>query len=337
MTMYKLFFLLIFVLAAVFFRGLLPEKKAVLSIDGHKSGQMEYIIKDGHAYVRADKVSEALSLAYGSDISFHPKWNKVLVVIDPGHGGKDSGTVFDVNRTSQSGSGKTRISEKDLNMLYSMELKKTIEQDPRFEVRLTRETDVFLALPYRNYIAGVVGADFFISMHVNSFGGKLNKECRKSGFEIYSLSDYAVNMNGYETSLDTYRLGKAARKFKENAAKGYELGSYIAARLRMADIPIYGGNEVNLADFAVLRRSKVPSVLLEAGFLCNKDDRVKLESDDYREKISQAVYMAILDYSFNAGILKRESVYDAFFRKIANVKIPRPQGDNTPVIADVNH
>ena len=181
----------------------------------------------------------------------------------------------------------------------------------------------------------MIGADFFISMHINSFGGKLNKECRKKGVEIYSLSDYAVNMNGYETSLNTYSLRKITKKFQDNAAKGYELGSYIAARLRMMDIPIYGGNEVNMADFAVLRRSNVPSVLLEAGFLCNKDDRVKLESDDYREKISQAVYMAILDYSFNAGILKREAVYDAFFPKYSNVR--KPQANSTPVVSEENH
>jgi len=302
-----LFFILIFNLC---FNACQGDREAILSIDGRKSGSLPYIMKGGHAYIRADKAAEALTLAYGSDISFNRTWDKILVLVDPGHGGHDTGTYFDV-RTTRQEHGKEitksrRMTEKDLNMLYAFEIKKAIETDPRFEVRLTRETDVFLSLPYRSYISKVVAADFFVSVHVNSLGAKRNKECPKSGFEVYSISENALNAIPIEDGKSPKKRKKQMEFLQRNAENSYVLAHFIAERLKEAEIPIYSDKNVFTADFAVLRRSQIPAVLLETGFLCNAEDREKLESDEYREKTAQSVYLGLLDYAEESGYIRNE-------------------------------
>lgn len=303
----KNFLFILFFAFAMFFNACQGDKEAVLSIDGKKSGSLPYIMKDGHAYVRADKAAAALSLAYGSDISFNRTWDKLLVLIDPGHGGHDAGAFFDVKISTDAGGKKItktkRMNEKDLNMIYALEIKKAIEADPRFEARLTRENDIFITLPYRSYMSRVLAADFFVSVHVNSLGAKLNRECPKSGFEVYAVSENALNSIPLSDFAGARKRKKRAEKFQKNAENSYVLADLIAERLKEAEIPIYSGKNVFTADFAVLRRSHVPAVLLETGFICNAGDREKLSSDDYREKTAQSVYLGLLDYAENYEML----------------------------------
>jgi len=280
------------------------QDSASISIDGRKSGTVPYIsMRDGSMYVRADIAAQALSAVYGNEISFHKKWDKILVMIDPGHGGRDDGTSFNVKADKKTGRAARKIKEKDINMLYALELQKKIESDPRFETRLTRETDSFMSLPYRSYFSSLMGADYFVSIHVNSFGTKLNRECPKSGAEIYSVSDYALDYDALSSAASGREKKNILKNFGINAAESQALGNFIAVRVREQEIPLHGDENLSFADFAVLRRSKVPAVLVETGFLCNKYDREKLESDDYREKMAQAIYLGLLDYAESKGRL----------------------------------
>ncbi|MBI4346020.1 MAG: N-acetylmuramoyl-L-alanine amidase, partial [Elusimicrobia bacterium] len=100
---------------------------------------------------------------------------KRKIVVDPGHGGEDSGAT-----------GKRGVREKDVNLLAAKELARRLVEDGSFDVLLTRDTDVFVPLADRAKMANEFGADLFISLHCNA-----NYKRSEKGFEIYFLSERA--------------------------------------------------------------------------------------------------------------------------------------------------
>ena len=100
---------------------------------------------------------------------------KRRIVIDAGHGGKDSGAV-----------GRRGTYEKDINLAAALELAKLLRQEEAFDVLLTRTDDTFVPLGDRSRMANEFNADLFISLHCNASTNK-----RESGFEVYFLSEQA--------------------------------------------------------------------------------------------------------------------------------------------------
>lgn len=264
-------------------------------------------------------------------ISEEKRKGKKLIVIDPGHGGHDSGTHFDITKvTTQLKKNKRgkkvrvkntkvlrTIREKDLNLLQAQELIKVFSNDERFEVVLTRDKDVFIPLPSRNRIANKLRADMFISLHINSAGKNPNRPCKASGFEIFSMtedkmdseaSEVAARENMVFSEMEEEELLESEQiqdDFLQINARngGYILAGFIAEQFT-ALTPFQGrGGSTGLkkANLAVLRRARYPSVLVETGFLCNATDRPKLDNAKVRKRVAEAIYQGVVHYAKSAG------------------------------------
>ena len=213
---------------------------------------------------------------------------KKVIMLDPGHGGVDPGTI-----------GVSGTYEKNITLAMARDIKKAIEKNGRFKVVLTRNRDIFIRLRDRVRKAREAGADLFISIHADAI-----KNPKTRGLSVYTLSDKASDKEA------------AALAHKENKADliaGLDLSSEnaevtnilidLAQRESMNQSAIVAKNlvkelkrEVKLlrnthrfAGFAVLKAPDLPSILVETGFLSNRQDERNLLSRKYRAKLARAV------------------------------------------------
>ena len=221
-----------------------------------------------------------------------PPKEKPLIVLDPGHGGKDPGAI-----------GVSGVYEKHLTLAMAKQLRELLEKTGRYRIKLTRETDIFIALYERRKFARSVKADLFISIHADSI-----RKPNKRGLSVYTLSEKAsdkeaeklaesenkvdliagIDLSG-ETQEVTDILIDLARRETNNHS------SFFAEKLTdeiRKDITVLP-NSHRFAGFAVLKAPDVPSVLIEMGYLSNKEEEKLLRQAGYREKIAKATVRAI--------------------------------------------
>ncbi|MGL5175487.1 MAG: N-acetylmuramoyl-L-alanine amidase [Cetobacterium sp.] len=193
------------------------------------------------------------------------------IAIDAGHGGKDPGAI-----------GFKKYKEKDIALAVAKKLQTRLSKD--FNVIMTRNTDVYLTLSERSRIANRAKADLFVSLHLNA-----SNNASAQGAEIFYFSKksspYAEKIAAYENSFgEKYgeKTGSIAQimgelAYNKNMEKSINiakpLNSSLAKRLNLRDRGIYGAN------FAVLRGFNGPGILVELGFITNKDDVTKLSKD----------------------------------------------------------
>jgi len=212
-----------------------------------------------------------------------------IVVIDPGHGGRDPGAV------AVSGT----VSEKQLTLILARELRARLADRGRVRVALTREGDRYLTLEERAAIARRLGAGLFLSLHMDSAPNPLAR-----GASVYSLSDVA-------SDAEAARFARA-----ENASGGFESAPANSVQAMLSDLAVRSqmtasadlaarlvrksGSRVALrpephrfATFHVLRRAETPAVLFEAGYISNADDELMLRDPKYRAAIVAALAEAI--------------------------------------------
>lgn len=221
------------------------------------------------------------------------------VVIDAGHGGHDPGAMGAISR------------EKDLNLSVSKRLAKLIEEnEPNVKVFLTRSTDVFLTLQERADFVNKHNADLFICIHTNSAD---NKNVR--GAETFTLGldkresnlDVAMRENAVMMLEDDYQT--KYQGFDPNSVESYIMfefmqDQYIDKSLQFASLvqQQFSGKlqradrGVRQAAFWVLHKSACPSVLIEMGFISNRDEEKYLASSKGQDDIAQAVYVAFNAY-----------------------------------------
>jgi N-acetylmuramoyl-L-alanine amidase len=219
------------------------------------------------------------------------------IVIDPGHGGHDTGTI------SPGG-----MREKDLVLDVARRLRAYIKHNyPDVEVILTRDSDRFVALEERTAIANSRRADLFISVHANASQSKA-----ASGVETYFLSpDRAPSEDAETAARENARL--AASKPAEKAqpvfasvtvgnrvAESRELARYIQSGLVRgigAASPRTAMNRgVKHAAFVVLLGAAMPSVLAEVSFLSNPKDEALLQTSQFRERIAASLFAGLNAY-----------------------------------------
>ena len=216
------------------------------------------------------------------------------VVIDAGHGGNDPGAI-----------GGRGLREKDVTLDIAKRLKSELECEG-FQVRLTRSDDRFIPLAKRAQIANDCQADFFVSIHVNAARMKNAK-----GFEVYYLAEA-----GDEAAKQLAQKENACLKFEdssynlkhsnnlegilwdlvstENRAESIQLASDICKEARKSLWVHQRG--VKSAQFYVLKGARMPAILVEVGFITNRDEEEKLKTDNYRDSVSGAIAKGILDY-----------------------------------------
>lgn len=219
------------------------------------------------------------------------------IVLDPGHGGKDPGAV---------GFSKKNF-EKEIVLELALKLKKKLEQQLDVEVLLSRDKDEFVSLQQRTKFANENNADLFISLHCNA-----HRKSEIDGIEVYYLStaktDEARAVEAMENQVVyEYEGGQeAVKKYddlafiladmaqSEHLEESYNLGANLQSALVSATEAYDRG--VKQANFYVLRGAFMPSVLLEFGFLSNKEEEKKLINSSYQEKLIDSVFIGIRDF-----------------------------------------
>jgi len=174
---------------------------------------------------------------------------RLVVVIDPGHGGKDSGAV-----------GLGGILEKDIILPISKRIAQVLQQNG-VQVVMTRDSDYFVTLPGRVQLAERANADVFVSIHANAVGlGRSDV----SGLETYY----------YDSGLGLARI----------------VHNSILQSVNVKD------RRVRRARFFVLRKSSMPSILVETGYLTGREDNAKLRNLAYQNQMAEAIARGILQY-----------------------------------------
>jgi len=216
------------------------------------------------------------------------------LVLDAGHGGFDSGAV-----------GLNRLEEKTVTLDLVKRAARILEkQKAPFEVFLTRTDDYYIPLSARTTTANQYNADLFVSFHINA-----NANRKPNGIETYFCSEKASSKEAQRvaafensvTKFDKKELVKKGYVNIEDMLFRFERRRYWEAGGNIADIVQKGMAErvrmrnrgVHSANFYVLRRAKMPSILLETGFISNPDQEKLLASSSYREDLAQTIAVSL--------------------------------------------
>ncbi|MGE0616549.1 MAG: N-acetylmuramoyl-L-alanine amidase [Bacteriovoracia bacterium] len=229
-----------------------------------------------------------------------------LVVLDPGHGGSDHGAIYK--------DGAQAIAEKDLTLLLSREVAAQL-QGKGVRAVLTRREDLDMGLTDRTAIANRLGANLFISLHMNSARDHASDA---EGFETYILNNSTDASSKRLADLENAVLegSKAGKKsdvslivkdllIDANLSESKHLACKIQGQLVGATKTLETGKRKNRgvkqALFYVLLGADMPSVLVEAGFMSSVVDRTMMMSKWGRHRIAQAIVDAVTEYRRNAG------------------------------------
>ena len=230
---------------------------------------------------------------------------KFTLVIDPGHGGRDAGAIGKFSK------------EKDINLRTALAFGKYVERNcSDVKVIYTRKTDVFVELQDRAEIANRAKADLFISIHTNSLPGK--KIAR--GLETYTLGmhraadnlevakrensvilmekDYKKHYEGFDpNSSESYIIFEFLQD--NNMAKSVELAKLVQTNVcATANRPNKG---VKQAGFLVLRKTSMPSCLIELGYISTSDEEKMLNNAFQIDNMAKGIYEAFIKYKNHYG------------------------------------
>lgn len=237
------------------------------------------------------------------------------VVIDPGHGGHDEGTVYD--------NGRVRVAEKDVTLRLAREAARWLTRQG-IDVTLTRETDRDLSLAGRTALANRLGADVFISLHLNSTATPmvaaspqgietyiLNNTTDASSRRLARLENTVVSVDPVESpeGMDVALILKDLR-LDGNLTESKRLACAVQGELVAATRPFAGPRPfargrpapdfrdrgVRQALFHVLLGADMPSILVEAGFLTHPRDRALVLSPEGQQAIGRALGEAVARY-----------------------------------------
>ncbi len=225
-----------------------------------------------HSFDLAKTINPLLSKSAGA-VSTAP-----VIVLDPGHGGQDSGTRSVLP-------GKF---EKDLTLDWALRLRDLLTARG-WQVRMTRTNDCDLSIPARVAFADEVKADLFVSLHFNSAGGKLSE----SGLETYCLTPAGMPSNLTRGYPDDLRTTFPNNTFDdENLRLALMLHRELLQTSRMTD------RGIRRARFlGVLRGQQRPAVLVEGGYLSNAAEARLITSSAYRQKLADGLAKALIEWS----------------------------------------
>ncbi|HWR51425.1 MAG TPA: N-acetylmuramoyl-L-alanine amidase [Bryobacteraceae bacterium] len=214
------------------------------------------------------------------------------VVLDPGHGGHDTGTV-----------GRGGLMEKDLVLDIARRLGALIEARLGSDVLYTRTDDVFIALEERTALAVEREADLFLSIHANS-----SRTRSVAGPETFYLNfttdedalDVASRENAtYGGSIKDYPNLLQKITLNEKVHESRELAEVIQLSMHTGLMRGRGAKNrgVKKAPFVVLIGAQIPSVLTEIAFLSNPRDEALLKRNDYRQRVAEALFRGVSQYA----------------------------------------
>lgn len=223
------------------------------------------------------------------------KNRRQVVVIDPGHGGVDPGAQ-----------GRSGVQEKEVVLAFAKELRRQLQATGRYQVHMTRDRDEFIRLRDRVAMARRRDADLFISIHADSI-----RKANVRGLSVYTLSETAsdkeaaalarkenrsdviagVDLEGESNEVTDILIDLAQRETKNYSARfAKSVIDYAGKSTRLVQ------RSHRFAGFRVLKAPDVPSVLIELGFLTNREDERQLTSSKWRKKVAGSFVRAIDSY-----------------------------------------
>ena len=244
------------------------------------------------------KQSFALFACFLSISAFSQSGNNFKVTLDAGHGAKDYGAI------------KNNFVEKNIALAVSLKVGKLLEKQPKVDVIYTRNSDVFIELVERANIANHAKSDLFVSIHCNSndnseaFGTetyvmgltktKSNLQVAKTENEVITLEpDYKLKYAGYDPKSPESLIGITLIQ-EENLLQSMSVASVIQDNFKMQLNRKSRG--VKQAPFMVLHKTAMPSVLIEMGFISNKNEGAYLNSEEGQNEIAKSIADAIMNY-----------------------------------------
>ncbi len=220
---------------------------------------------------------------------------KFLVVLDPGHGGIDTGAA-----------GRRRVQEKKVTLSFAKKLAGKLGQDTKYQVLLTREDDSFVSLTQRLELARKEKADLFISIHADSLRqrnirgatiytlskrgsdsiarGLARKQNRSDLIAGLALPKLEAPVNDILIDLTRRETEAFSKRFAQSTVRAMRKGVRLIR------------NPLRSADFFVLKAPEVPSVLLELGYLSNTRDEALLSSPKWQNMVADRLKLAIDEF-----------------------------------------
>ncbi|AHE68209.1 N-acetylmuramoyl-L-alanine amidase [Legionella oakridgensis ATCC 33761 = DSM 21215] len=224
----------------------------------------------------------------------------VIIVLDPGHGGKDPGAI-----------GPNRHVEKDVVLSIALKLKEIINKEPGMRAVLTRTSDYYVGLRERLHIARKYNADVFVSIHADAF---INQH--SNGVSVFALSqtgatseaarwlaekeNYSelggVNLSELDDKNNLVRTVLIDLSQTATISASLQIGSTVLQHLDK--ITNLHHEKVEQARFVVLKSPDIPSILIETGFISNPHEEKNLTSSAYQARLTQAIFQGIKRYFF---------------------------------------
>ena len=227
-----------------------------------------------------------------------------LVMLDPGHGGKDPGAI-----------GFSGTYEKQVSLAAAFELKRQLEAQGRYRVALTRTRDAFIPLDERVAKAQAHGAALFVSMHADALSDHTVR-----GASVYTLADTASDA---QTAALAQRENSADRAagagFNASPEVARILASLVRRETRIGSSRLARNlvgsldNDLRMlpnperhAGFVVLKAADIPSVLVEMGFMSNPADEAELRRPQHRMRVAAAMKRAVDAYFLAAALAAQD-------------------------------
>ena len=237
--------------------------------------------------------SEATSYFNAKNGPKKEKYRVATILIDPGHGGKDTGAIGEVNGL--------RLLEKDLTLEVSRRVVDLLKSSyPGRNIITTRDGDTYPTLDERVSMANEAGlrkdeAIIYVSIHANA---SFNKNAK--GYEVWYLNpEYrrtVVDANTVKEKGTEIAPILNAMLEEEFTTESIILARKVYDRLGAAIGPQSQGRGIRAEEWFVVRNAKMPSILIEMGFITNPDEGLMLSSSGYLRKISDAIYNGVVDF-----------------------------------------
>ncbi|OKP02111.1 N-acetylmuramoyl-L-alanine amidase AmiC [Xenorhabdus eapokensis] len=228
----------------------------------------------------------------------------IVIMLDPGHGGEDSGAI-----------GKYKTREKDIVLQIARRLQALIKREPGMKVYMTRNEDVFIPLTVRVAKARKMRADLFVSIHADAF---TNRSAR--GSSVFALSTKGATSNTARFLAQTQNeadliggVSKSGDKYLDHTMLDLVQTATINDSLkfgnevlrRIGKINKLHKNSVDQAGFAVLRAPDIPSILVETAFISNLEEERKLKTAKFQQQVAESIFAGIKAYFKNGAELAR--------------------------------
>ncbi len=221
---------------------------------------------------------------------------RILVAIDPGHGGEDPGAI-----------GKRSTYEKHVALAIAKRLKARIDAEPGMRAALTRDDDYYVPLAMRVRKAQAARADLFVSIHADAF-----RERSARGSSVFALSEHGATsaaakwlaqkenaadlIGGVNLDARDPVLARTLIDLSQTAqiSDSLKVGRHVLDGIGTVN-PLHRGS-VEQAGFAVLKAPDIPSILVETAFISNPDEELKLRSERHQAQFAQSIHDGIRRY-----------------------------------------